>query len=490
VNSKLHEQLGAAVSGGGISRQAREIEASLTDNPLVDAGTAPYCIVRPKDAGELKEIVELANREKLNLTVMSSSGRHFRGGIAARGENVLVDLASWKTIERIDRRNRVCLIGPGVTYGELSDALKGHGMTVPMPLSPRSGKSVVASVTDREPSTWPNRQWDWGDPVGSTETIFGNGSLFRTGSAGGPGTLQAQWEAGGAQKYSGGPSQTDLFRIVQGSQGTMGIVTWITIRAEMLPSVRESYLVGADDPGALIPFVYDVCRCGLGEHAFILSRRALGMLMAGSDGKGPDGGYDLPVRYACLVTVAGFTRLARQRVRYQRRDIREIADGHGLLPAPRLGKLAAEDLFNTATRPCGEVDWRLAPLGDCLSIFFLTTLNRAPSLAAVFADTAAEHGIDADDVGVYIQPVVQNHACHVEVMLPFDRREEGRTSRIRALEKEAVGRLADAGAFFSRPYGPSQDIAFDRHPMHRRLLKQVKDIFDPGRVLNRGKWGL
>ncbi len=490
MNPKIREQLGTAVSGGEIVREAGRIGASLTQNPLIDAGTAPDCIVRPQDAGQLREIVELANREKLNLAVTSSAGRHFRGGIAARGENVLVDLSSWKEIERIDRRNRVSLIGPGVTYGELSDALANHGMTIPMPLSPRSGKSVVASVTDREPSTWPNRQWDWGDPVGSTETVFGNGSLFRTGSAGGPGTLKAQWKAGGAQKYSGGPSQTDLFRIVQGSQGTMGIVTWITIRAEMLPTVQESFLVGADDLNALVPFMYDTQRCNLGEHAFIISRTALGMLMAGSGGKGSGDGYDLPTRYACLVTVAGFERLARQRLRYQRQDIRAIADGHGLLLAPRLGKLAAEELFDTATRPCGETDWRLAYSGDSISIVFLTTLDRAPSLAAVFADTAAEHGVNADGVGVYIQPVVQNHACHVEVMVPFDRNIEGRTSRMCALEREAVGRLIGAGAFFSRPYGPAQDIVFNQHPMHYRLLKQVKDIFDPGRVLNRGKWGL
>jgi FAD/FMN-containing dehydrogenase len=490
MNPKIREQMRAVLSGGRISQDPREIQASLTQNPLLDAPVAPSHIVCPKDPKQLKEMVDLSNQTGLNLTVTSSAARHARGGIAANDDNILIDLSPWKRIERIDRRNRVCMIQPGVTYGELSEAVREHGMVVPMPMAPRSGKSVIASVTDREPSTWPNKHWDWGDPVGSTEVVFGNGSLFRTGSAGGPGTLEAQWEAGGAQKYSGGPSQTDLHRVVQGSQGTMGVITWITIRTEIMPTVQKPFLIGADSLDALIPFVYEVQRPGLGEHVFILSRRTLGMLMAGTGGGGLDDTYDSFPRYICLLNIAGFERLPEQRVRYQQRDIRGIADRHGLSMDWALGAVSAEALLEASTRPCGQIDWRHGPSGDCLSIFFLTTLDRTPSFISVFLDTAMRYDLDADDIGVYIQPVVQNHSCHVEFMVPFDRAVKGQADRMRALEKEAVAGLAGAGAFFSRPYGASQDTVFDRNPIHHGLLKKVKDIFDPGRVLNRGKWGL
>ncbi len=490
MNPEISQQLGAIVSEGRISRDPDEIRASLTQNPLVDAGAAPSHIVRPRDQKELTEIVELSNSRGLNLTITSSTGRHTRGGIAAHRDNILIDLASWKRIEHIDRRNRVSLIQPGVTYGELAQAVKDHGMVIPMPLGPRSGKSVVASVTDREPSTWPNKQWDWGDPVGSTEVIFGNASAFRTGSAGGPGTLEAQRSAGGAQKFSGGPSQTDLFRVVQGSQGTMGVITWITVRTEILPTVQRPLLIGVENLDALIPFVYEVQRPGLGEHIVILSRRALGMLMAGSDAGAPgDVSSSLPP-YICLLNIAGFERFPKQRVRYQERDIREISARHGLSPVSALGAVSAEALLGVSTQPCGELDWRHGLQGDCLSIFFLTTLDRTPSLMKIFLDSAKRHGLTADGIGVYIQPVVQNHSCHVELMVPFDRDANGEADRMRTLEIEAVARLVGAGAFFSRPYGASQNVVFRQHPVHYELLKKVKDIFDPGRVLNNGKWGL
>src|SRR5512139_1617120 len=129
-------------------------------------------------------------------------------------------------------------------------------MTIPMPLSPRAGKSVLAAVMDREPGTWANKQWDSGDPVGSTEFFFGSGERFRTGAAGGPGSLEQQRRSGGAQKHAAGPSQTDFHRVVQGSQGTMGLVTWVTLRAEILPTVQETYLVGAGRLEELIDYVY------------------------------------------------------------------------------------------------------------------------------------------------------------------------------------------------------------------------------------------
>ncbi len=420
MNRKTDEGLRAILPSDRITQDPGDIRESLTVNPLGEPEVTPGCIVRPQDKRELGQLIELSNEKGLNLTITSSAGRHTKGGCTADRESIRIDLAPWKAIEHVDRRNRVCLIQPGVTYGELSAALREHGMVVPMPLAPRDGKSVVASVTDREPSTWPSKQWDWGDPVGSTEVIFGNGSPIRTGSAGGPGSLAAQRAAGGAQKYSGGPSQTDLHRVVQGSQGTIGVVTWITVRAETAPTVQKPFLVGADTLDALVPFVYGVERPGLGEHAFILNHQALGMLMARPDAAATDDGRGLLPAYICLVNVAGFERLPAQRLRYQERDIREIADRHGLSLVRELGEVSADNLLDVSTRPCGQVDWRHGARGHCLSLFFLTTLDRTPEFTRLFSDTAARHGLQRRDIGVYLQPVVQNHACHVEFMIPFD----------------------------------------------------------------------
>jgi len=457
---ELGERLRSVLGEGAVSSDPRDIAASQPSNPIVDSGMKPSHVVRPSKVDDLQELLRLANESSLNLTVASSAGNHSKGGFVTLKDNILIDLSPWKRIPWINRRNRVCLIEPGVTYGELLQALEPHGMTIPTPLSPRSGKSVIASVMDREPTTWPNRQWDISDPVASTEFIFGNGDLFRTGAAGGPGTLEQQRAVGGAQKSPLGPSQTDFHRVVQGSQGTMGIVTWITVRAEVRPTIERPLLLAADSLLELIPFVYDVQRQWLGEHSFVLNRTAAAMLMTAQDSRSFEAARSSLPQYVCLQNIAGFERMPRRRLEHQRQDIESIANKNKLGVTTSQGALTAKDLLETATRPSGEIDWRHRLKGHCLSVFFLTTLDRAPGLVDTFVNLAGDHAIEKESVGLYIQPVVQNHACHVELMCPFDPGAPRDVELMRRLEKESVMRLATGGAFFSRPYGSAGDVVF------------------------------
>ena len=489
------ERLRSILTKGTVTHAPEDIAAARVSNPLIDSQGAPGCVARPADAAEAQGLIQLANEIGLNLTVASSTGEHYRGGTAAASESVRIDLSTMKEIGWINRRNRVCMIEPGVTYGELLDALAPHGLTISMPLAPRSGKSVLASALDREPSTWPNKQWDSGDPVASTEFIFGSGEIFRTGAAGGPGTLEQQRAAGGAQKSPAGPSQTDFHRVVQGSQGTMGVVTWITMRTELKPTLQKTFLVGVEVLKNIIPFVYEVQRAGLGEHSFILDRTSAAALMsARADVSSPESSFEairdsLPA-FVCLQNIAGFERLPKERVEYQLNDVGAIAKKHGLSMESGLGKVSAEDLLSTATSPSANGDWRRSTRGHCLSVFFLTTLDRAAYFRNIFLESANKHKVGADRVGLYIQPVVQNHACHVEFMVPFADADSSEVDRMRIFEREVVPELANAGAYFSRPYGRAQDIAFDRNAMNYEILAKVKNIFDPQKVLNRGKWGL
>lgn len=445
--------------------------------------------VAPPDVEALRALVEAAREQNECLVVASSGPPHFKDGLACAEAHRLVDLAAWKQIDLIDRRNRVCRIQPGVTYGALLDALAPHGMTIPMPLAPRRSKSVLAAVLDREPSTWPNRQWDASDPLGSTELVFGSGELFRTGAAGGPGSIEAQRKAGGAQKFSSGPSHTDFHRVVQGSQGTMGIVTWATLRAELKPSIEDPHILGADSLHALIPFVYSVQRAMLGEQTFVLNRHAAALLMAhGDEARFGSLEESLPA-FICLQNIAGFERLPEERLTYQRDDIRGHARQQSLRLDRELGGLSAVELLARANDPHGELDWRCAKEGGCLSVFFLSTLDRAPKLIDIFTKCALEHAVLPEEIGVYVQPIVQNHGCHIELLLPYHTASSHARSRAGRIEQDAVGRLLDAGAFFSRPYGAAQRV-FEKNPGNFSLVRQVKSLFDPNRILHRGKWGL
>ena len=489
VNS-IANQLQQLLPDGQVSTKPEELHAVIYPNPLQIAGRTPTCIVKPVNEDELQSLIVYANQSGLNLTVTSSTGIHRNGGILNGGDNVLIDLSSWQDIDFIDRRNRVCRIQPGVTYGQLLAELAKHNMTLPTPLAPRSGKSVLASVMDREPTIWPNKQWDSSDPVGSTEFFFGTGDIFRSGAGGGPGTLEQQQKSGGAQKFSSGPSQTDFHRVVQGAQGTMGILTWATLRTELKPSIQETLIAGSEKLENMLPFVYAVQRRMLGEHTFILNRTAAALLMAGADpnmlfhlwGEFPE--------YLLVQNIAGFERLPEERLAYHLQEIHGFAGKHGLEFAEGIEGISAQDLLDKAIQPCGEIDWRDRLHGSSLSIFFLSTLERMPAFQRILFDIVEENSISAVDIGIHIQPIVQNHACHIEFILPFNPESGAEIRRMKKVERQIVINLIEEGAFFSRPYGSSAELVWKQNPANHKLLKQIKNIFDPKCVLQRGKWDL
>ena len=486
-HSNVFTDLHNLMSTGSMSVDTNELNASARYG-LLQHGQPPICILRPGNSDGLGAVIQYANENNLNLTVTSSTGAHRRGGITNESEHILIDLSHWKKIDLIDRRNRVCRVEPGVTYADLLPALAAHGMTLPVPLSPRSGKSVLAAVMDREPGTWGNKQWDSGDPVASTEFFFGSGERFRTGAAGGPGSIEQQRKSGGAQKHSAGPSQTDFHRVVQGSQGTMGIVNWITLRTEIMPTVQGTFLVGAEHLDDLLDYVYAVQRGLLGEQSFILNRTAAALLMSEGNAQTYDEICESTPAFICLQNIAGFERLPKEHLAYHKQDIEHIAQQNKLTLEPHICKLFAANLLDKAARPCGQTDWRSSLHGGCLSIFFQSTLDRMPNLLKVFMETAAEYEITGSKIGVYIQPMVQNHACHMELMIPFEPGSDEQLEHMRHLERQATIKLMESGAFFSRPYGSAAELVWEQNPGNTRLLRIIKGIFDPNQVLQHGKW--
>ena len=167
-----------------------------------------------------------------------------------------------------------------MTFGELIPAVTKEGLRLNMPLLPRQTKSVVGSMLEREPVIMPKYHWDISDPLACVEVVFGTGDMFRTGAAAGPGTIEEQWAAGGSQKEAAGPGQASWHRLIQGAQGTMGIVTWASLRCELLPSLEEPFLVGSSQVDKLLELVHWLVRLRLVNECLVLNNANLAAIMA------------------------------------------------------------------------------------------------------------------------------------------------------------------------------------------------------------------
>ena len=272
-------QLQGIVGAGNVVDEPTILEEHGRDMSFA-AGSRPVLIVKPRQAQQVQDLVKWANETLMPLVPVSSGPPHFRGDTVPALGGVVVDLSTMNKILRIDRRNRVAMVEPGVTFGDLKPEVEKQNMRLMLPLAPRATKSIVGSYLEREPILVPKYHWDMSDPLCCTEVIFGTGDIFRTGAAAGPGTLEEQWKAGQAQKSPVGPGPSDLFRVVQGAQGTLGILTWATIRLELLPSIQRLFMVGCERVDEIIDFVYLLQRLKLGDECLVLDRLNLASILS------------------------------------------------------------------------------------------------------------------------------------------------------------------------------------------------------------------
>jgi FAD/FMN-containing dehydrogenase len=147
----------------------------------------------------------------------------------------------------------------------------------------------------------------------------------------------------------------------------------------------------------------------------------------------------------------------------------------------------AKAMASLIDNPCKEPYWKLRGEGGAYEVFFLTTLDRTPGLVSLMEGVLAENGFPSGNMGLYIQPIQQGRVCHMEFHLYFDPSDKKAVDRADKTYQAASEKLAENKAFFSRPYGSWCDIAYARCPDTVEALRNLKGIFDPNGVLNRGK---
>ena len=142
-------------------------------------------VVRPGTAEEVQQVVAWANETATPLVPVSSGGPHFHGDtVPSVPGAVMLDLRRMDRILRVDRRNRMTVIEPGVTYPQLQAALAEQGMRVTPPLLPRANKSVVASLLERQPTLIPRYNYALPEPLRDCGVVWGSGEVLFTGEAG------------------------------------------------------------------------------------------------------------------------------------------------------------------------------------------------------------------------------------------------------------------------------------------------------------------
>jgi len=486
----LVEKLAAIVGKGNVADDAKTLERYARDGSFA-VPMKPRLVVKVKSADEVQRIVKLANESGTTLVPISSTGAGQRGdSVPSVPDAVVMDMSGMKRIISVNRQQRVAVIEPGVTYAELNAALAKEGLEFSMPLAPKAGKSVIASVLDLEPRLNALHQWNFLDPLRCTEVIWGDGNKMYTGEAGGgPLDIEKQQGAERWQVSGTGPMMLDFYRLLTGSQGSMGIVTWASLKCEVASPVHKMHFVPAEKAEALIDFMYRVIRLRLGNEMLLLNRTSLATLVADDAGDIAKKMAEMPA-WVALVGVSGQSILPEMRAEAHTLDISDIAQQFGLKFLPTLPGLSGDQAYAKITSASAPVVWKKKSKGSCAELFFTTTLDRVSGFVATMHTLAAEAGYPLGDIGVYVNPQNLGTSYHCEFTLPYDGANAAEAARAKRLFTRASEVFSGMGAYYLRPHGIWSRLQLNKDAQSTMILQRLKGIFDPHNIMNTGKLGL
>jgi FAD/FMN-containing dehydrogenase len=281
-----------------------------------------------------------------------------------------------------------------------------------------------------------------------------------------------------------GPSFIDLLRVVQGAQGSLGIMTWAAIYCERIPSQESAWYCSADALEPVVNLARDLLHRRLGNALFIVDRVQLAMLLSTDRASFQDLAARLPA-WTLFVSAAGYRQQATERMAWQHSDVVQCAAQHGAQVAESLEGCGAAQLAQRLRKPEPE-SFRDRPLGAHRELFFMHQLDRIGTFIELVKDTLNAAGQGSAPLGVYVQPMTQGVNCHIEFTQPFDPRSTLDVEPATAWQA-AAQRCAEAGGFFSRPYGRWGEFAFSRDAGTLALMAMTQEILDPRSVMNPGR---
>ena len=448
----------------------------------------PQLVVRVKSADKVQALVCWANETKTPLVPVSSGAPHFKGDtVPSVPEAIIVDLSGMNKIININRQQRMVIIEPGVTYGQLQEALAKEGMTLSTSLRPRANKSVLTSVLEVEPRLNCLHQFNYTEPLRCTEVTFGDGNQIFTGEAGnGVKDLQKQWEQEKWQVHSNGPQMSDMTRMVLQAQGSMGIVTWASLKCELLPTIKKTYLVPAKKSTDLEAFAYKLIWTRFSDKFFIMNKAYLASLVGETPEKIVQMKSKLP-NWVATVGISGDIMLPEMKVNAQELDIADIAQENGVELVPAVPGVVGEEVAEKAMTSSGEKYWKQTLKGAFQDIFFVTTLDKTSAFINKMYELAIEAGYPSEDVGVYIQPQHMGTSVHLEFSLPYNPDDAKEVKRVKELYTEASKAMSKLGGYYARPYDIWATIQLNKDARSYGILMKMKNAFDPNNIMNTGK---
>ncbi|XP_050244504.1 D-lactate dehydrogenase [cytochrome], mitochondrial-like isoform X1 [Quercus robur] len=184
-------------------------------NSFHKAVNIPDVIVFPRSEDEVSKIVKSCDTHKVPI-VPYGGATSLEGHILSPNGGVCIDMSMMNSIKALHIEDMDVVVEPGIGWMELNEYLEPYGLF--FPLDPGPGATIGGMCATRCSGSLAVRYGTMRDNVISLKVVLANGDIIKTASR--------------ARKSAAG---YDLTRLVIGSEGTLGVITEVTLRLQKIP---------------------------------------------------------------------------------------------------------------------------------------------------------------------------------------------------------------------------------------------------------------
>ena len=419
----------------------------------------PDAAVWPESTEQVAEIVKFANEYKIPV-VPRGAGTSLSGGVIPIRGGIIVDLSRMNRILEISIENRYARVQAGVVCDDLNRQLAKHGFTFPPDPASSTVATIGGNVNTNAGGIKGAKYGTTRDYVLGLEVVLPTGEVMRTGSY----TMKCV-------------SGYDLSKLFVGSEGTLGIVTEVTLKINPIPRhamTAVATYAQLEDAGKAIS---QTMTSGVIPSVMeILDKVTLKSIKENTD-------IDLPEAEAMILTETdGYTW---EEVEAQMEVVLGVLKQNN----PSLIRTAKDEKERLSLWKARKSAY--ATLARTSASFVLddvtVPVSRIPDLLVGIQNIAERHGLLVATYGHAgdgnLHPQILYNQYHPEEVERMEKVEEEIFRLAISLKGTLTG---EHGIGLSK----ANYMTLEHDPVEMALMRQIKKTLDPNNIMNPGKRAL
>lgn len=419
----------------------------------------PDAAVWPATAEEISAILKLANKDRFPV-VPRGAGTSLAGLAVPEKGGVILDLGRMNKIISVSVTDRLAIVQPGVVYADLERALAPHDFFFPPDPASGTVATLGGNVATNAGGIKGAKYGTTKDYVLSLQVVLPDGRVMRTGSK--------------CMKSSSGYDLTKLF---VGSEGTLGVVTEITLKINPKPSLSSTAMATFEDLEDAGRAVSEIMHSGILPSALeVVDQQTLIAINQNTD-------LNLPEVEAILIAETdGHTR---EETQFQLNKVIEIFKKNNASTVKQAATKEEAEALWTARKSAYAV---MSRINNSLAVEDLSVpMSKVPNILKTISDLAKKYDLKIPTVG---------HAGdgNLHPTISYDSTNPDEVKRVEQASAELFEKVIELGGTLTGEHGiglaKAPFMHLEHDPVAMDVMRSIKKSFDPNNILNPGKMAL